>query len=129
MPNKLETCFMNNLGPSLRKAAGELYVTENIESLVEFRLKNVPEYYQQRFSLSEHHWQRVLNSLILTKFSQLHVGNHLSVEYMMQLNYMVKIALDMEAETSDEIQSFLDENSKIFSQWYKKLIRLIKLQK
>lgn len=126
MVSQFETSFMNDLSPSLRRAAGELYLKENIDSLVESRLNNISEKYQNEHTLSDEQWRLVLNALILTKISQLNLGNNLTSQQLMQINYMVKIALNMQDATVDEILTGLEDNAKIFSIWYKNLIGRIK---
>lgn len=126
MAHQVETDFMNALPPSLRPAASELYLKENIDGLVESRLKNISEAYEKAYSLSDEQWKRVLNAVILTKFSKIHLGSHLTAEHLAQLNYMVKFTLDMQDATIDEILILLEENATTFALWYKKLLKLIK---
>ena len=126
MAHQVETDFMNALPPSLRPAASELYLKENIDELVESRLKSISEVYKKAYSLSDEQWKRVLNAVILTKFSKIHLGSHLTAEHLAQLNYMVKFTLDMQDATIDEILILLEENATTFALWYKKLLKLIK---
>ncbi|WP_040725209.1 hypothetical protein [Thiomicrorhabdus sp. Kp2] len=123
MAHQVETNFMNALPPSLRPAASELYLKENIDELVESRLKSISEVYEKAYSLSDEQWKRVLNAVILTKFSKIHLGSHLTAEHLAQLNYMVKFTLDMQDATIDEVLIFLEENATTFALWYKKLIK------
>ena len=125
MVHKLETYFMNELPPSLRKVAGDLYLKEGLDALVENRLKTVSDAYQAAYSLSEEDWHRVLNALILTRFSTLHLGSHLNCENLNQLNYLVKLTLDMQDEKLDDILVYLEQNASEFLIWYKHLIKMI----
>lgn len=125
MVHKLETYFMNELPPSLKKVAGDLYLKEGLDALVEYRLKSVCESYQAVYSLSEEEWQRVLNALILTRLSTLHLGSHLNCEHLNQLNYLVKLTLDMQDEKLDDILVYLEQNASEFLIWYKHLIKMI----
>lgn len=122
----VETYFMNSLPLSLRTAAQDLYVKENLDSIVEFRLKKLADKYSHVFSLTEDQWEILLNALILTKLSQITLGSHLSKESIIQLRFLVKLALGMQDSSDSEIESYLQENAKNFASWYANLLRCSK---
>ncbi|MDX1352570.1 MAG: hypothetical protein R3254_06115 [Thiomicrorhabdus sp.] len=126
MAQQIEINFMNDLPASLRVVAQELYLKESVDVLVESRLKGVSEKYQEAYSLNETQWNTILNALILTKFSKLHLGHHLTTEHLTQLNYMVKVALDRQDVSCEEIVVFLEEHANTFAKWYKELLKLIR---
>jgi len=126
MAEMIEIYFMNNLPTSLRKVAQELYIQENLDTLVEYRLNQVDDNYQQAFTLTQEQWNLLLNALILTKLSQFRLGGHLSEAILLQMCFLVKLSVDMQEASDSEVQQFLQLNTKTFSVWYSKLLKACK---
>lgn len=122
----VETYFMNSLPLSLRTAAHDLYVKENIDSIVEYRLKKLPDKYSHAFSLTQEQWEILLNALILTKLSQVTLGSHLSKEMHIQLKFLVKLTLEMQESSESEIAAYSEENAIVFASWYANLLKFSK---
>jgi len=122
----IEIYFMNNLPTSLRKVAQQLYLQENLDTLVEYRLQQVSDDYLQMYSLTEEQWALLLNALILTKLSQFRIGGHLSDAILLQIRFLVKLSLDMQEASDSDVEQYLQLNTKTFSVWYSKLLRACK---
>jgi len=126
MAAMVETYFMNSLPLSLRTAAHDLYVKENIDSIVEYRLKKMAGKYSLAFALNQDQWITLLNALILTKLSQVTLGSHLSKETLIQLKFLVKLTLDTQESSESEIETYLQENAMVFASWYANLLKFSK---
>ncbi|GAB6070414.1 hypothetical protein JCM30760_15110 [Thiomicrorhabdus hydrogeniphila] len=122
----IEIYFMNSLPTALRKVAQQLYIQENLDTLVEYRLQQVSDDYQQMYSLTQEQWTLLLNALILTKLSQFRIGGHLSEVILLQVRFLVKLSLDMQEASDSEVEQYLQLNTKTFSVWYSKLLRACK---
>ena len=120
----VEASFMNELPFSLRDAAQELYLKESLDSLVDMRLKEVSNSYQNAYSLNSEQWTVVLNALIMTQLSQFTLGKHLSSESVSQLIYLVSVVLGENGATHNDAMEYLEENAQVFSVWYSKLLKL-----
>jgi len=125
MAVKLEINFMNNLSPSLRRVAGEVYLRMAVDELVACRLQESYEDCHEPANLNAVQWVEILDALILTKISQLKLGKHLTIEQLSQLNYIVRLSLKMQEKSVAETVGYLEENAKTFSEWYKTLIKLM----
>lgn len=125
MKIELEAYYMNKLPFSLRAAAHDVYVYENIDELVRMRFNKVDNRYLQDFSLNASQWQEVLDTAILTKLSQLKLGNHLSMEEFLQLDYLLKAIFNMVDADRDEVTENL-ENAPHLQNWYQQLRKCIR---
>lgn len=120
----VEAVFMNELSFPLRPAAQDLYIKENLDSLVKMRFQQVSEQYQAKYPLTEEQWRVVLNTLILTQLSQFTLGKHISKDSREQLIFLVAMVLDMQDASTEEVLEFLEEKAKVLATWYVKLLKL-----
>lgn len=125
MKNAIEASYMNDLAFPLRAAAHDIYVFENIDELVKMRLCGVTDSYKQLFSLTEAQWIEVLDTAILTRLSQIELGKHLGAEEFLQMDYLIKLVLQMEGASIDEMEEIL-ESAPNLKNWYLNLRKCLK---
>ncbi len=122
----VEANFMNALPFSLRAAAHDLYVQENLDTLADMRFGEVYPVYRAGFTLTAEQWHAVLNAVILTRLCQLTLGFHLKKQNLVEMNQCIKVLLEMQDESDDMVLDYLQEKASLFAGWYTKLLKLIK---
>lgn len=125
MKLEVEPYYMNELSFSLRAAAHDVYVFENIDNLVKMRFGKVSDRYLIEFSLTAAQWQEVLDTAILTRLSQTTLGKHLAAEELIQLDYLLRVILNLQELSVAEVEEELAEAPKLQA-WYQNLRKLMR---
>lgn len=122
----MEVHFMNQLSPSLRAVAEELFLNESLDSLVEMRLVQVSNKYRKQYALTPSKWTEVLNAVTLTRLTQFSLGKHLEQKRLEQMNDLVLLLLTKEGEWVETTLEELQGQAKVFLAWHAELLKMIK---